>query len=90
MYHGKTELHHMIKNMTKSKLPTEHAEAIAQEIQNATSEFHSNKTINIKLDRVVAHVDAKLYKVKAELLKWFLGTSLIQFMFHFSITHWGL
>lgn len=90
MYDTKVELHHMIKNLIKAKVDSDHATAIAKEIKRATEEFHSNKIINIKLERVVSHVDAKLYKIKAEILKWLIGTSMIQVIFNFALNNWGL
>jgi hypothetical protein len=62
---------------------------ITQGLVQVTSTFQPS-AVNAKLDRIMSHVDAKLYKVKAEILKWFLGTALIQVITHFSISHWGL
>lgn len=90
MYDSKVEMHHMIKNLIKAKIDSSHAEAIAKEIRKSTDEFSSNKIINIKFDRFISHVDAKLYKVKAEILKWMIGMSMIQVCFNFALNAWGI
>jgi hypothetical protein len=87
---SKIEVHHIVKNLMKAKLDSIHAEAIAKEIKKSTDEFSSNKMINIKLDRVIPHVEAKLYKIKAEILKWIIGVSVLQVCFNFALNTWGI
>ncbi|MCE2992093.1 MAG: hypothetical protein LW825_04135 [Candidatus Jidaibacter sp.] len=51
---------------------------------------NSNAIINIKLDRVISHVDAKIYGLKAAMLKWIVGTSMLQIIFNFTFNMWGV
>ncbi len=90
MYNEKIELHQIIKNLTKVNIITDQAEAIAKEIKRSTNALHSNKIIDIKLDRVMSHVDAKLYQIKAEILKWLIGMSMIQVLSSFAFNMFGI
>ncbi|MDF3048285.1 MAG: hypothetical protein K0R73_1403 [Candidatus Midichloriaceae bacterium] len=56
--------------------------------QNNTED--SNININIKLDRIMAHVDAKVYGLKTAVLKWIIGTSMLQIIFNFTFNMWGV
>lgn len=78
MIDSKNDIYGMIKRLKASRLQEDHAEAIANEISHATYNYHSNEYLDLKFKEFDSRIDSKLQTLKAELLKWFIGVSVIQ------------
>lgn len=74
----KNDLYAMIKRLKSARINEDHAEAIANEISHATYNYHSNDFLELKFKEMHSKFDSKLQKMKVEILKWFIGVSVIQ------------
>lgn len=74
----KNDIYGMIKRLRAARITDDHAEAIANEISIATYNYHSNEYLDIKFNELISKFNIKIQKVKVEILKWFIGISVIQ------------
>ena len=72
------EINPIIRRLKSVKIPPKHAEAIASEINIAYNPKIAEELLQTKIAQLSAQFDRKLEKVKAELLKWFIGVGLFQ------------
>lgn len=45
--------------------------------------------VHVKIDRLSDYIEARIFQIKSELLKWIIGSSLLQVVANFATNHWG-
>lgn len=45
--------------------------------------------VHVKIDRLSDYIEARIFQIKSELLKWIVGSSLLQVAANFASNHWG-